>query len=276
MYTASALSSRVDEIVSSATTLNSAGASYFDSLKLEVKDQIDRLKTKERRIFKTLHVDDNDIEELNERIVSYKNAVFRLTGQSLDQSIISVLKDENEKINQLMERAINEIIGERIKPEEYLFADGSKNLEKFKERYIQELNDLFGQNRFSSKKGITMDGIFYAGLTKEQQKAWKSIIAKRIGLESGYSEKDLYSKLEINEQLSGNIDNIQFNWFDTISVTPGSPLTPTEAEKIPKEKIASAFPGKTSLLNRKYRIAAFRSTIAEGAPWSRPRQPAKR
>ena len=91
VYNVDNYQTRVSDIAQGINELKSGN--FYSEAAHQIERQIEILKTKERRIFKTLHV--ADINELNDRLEKYKRAVINLSGPGLYQSFVGVLKEKN-------------------------------------------------------------------------------------------------------------------------------------------------------------------------------------
>ena len=222
VYTVEEYEARVQNIGSSIATLS--GGRFFFEAKNRVQRQIEQLKTKEQEIFKLLKV--NNLEQLNERLEQYKNAVLNLSGADLNSSFLAALRWKSEKEFRAFEEAVQSVINEEIldgKPIVEWGVETARN--KVLEAISQGWEGVKGV-RFSSSSGMTKTTFNPAVFTKEQTERWKKLLATRY--------KENSKAHEYNILVLGSDTSIR-NEFTWLGITEN--LTQTEAKLLSMEEV---------------------------------------
>ena len=134
--------------------------------KEQVKAQIATLRQKEKQIFDLLNV--KSIEELNQRVLEYKNTVINFSGAGLQEEFIGILQAENSEEYNDFQQAIREVLGDRFFDQE-----GSQILiEEARKKAMAILNEGFSRERFTSHQGFSGGKIQTGKFTQWHKKRW--------------------------------------------------------------------------------------------------------
>lgn len=224
VYNVDNYQTRVSDIAQGINELKSGN--FYSEAAHQIERQIEILKTKERRIFKTLHV--ADINELNDRLEKYKRAVINLSGPGLYQSFVGVLKEKNAAEFEAFNNAVDAIITENILNNETIIDIGVENAAN---KVLEALNKGVGKNvHFHSHRGMTSTTFFPSSFTTEQKKEWKAKMKKK---EPPFNHPLAEKWVEIsNIEANKNSINYEFTWFDVTEQ-----LTQTEAQSLDRNEV---------------------------------------
>lgn len=224
VYNVDNYQTRVSDIAQGISELKSGN--FYSEAAHQIKRQIEILKTKEKRIFKTLHV--ADINELNDRLEKYKRAVINLSGPGLYQSFVGVLKEKNAAEFEAFNNAVDAIITENILNNEPIIDIGVENAAN---KVLEVLNKGVGKKvHFHSHRGMTSKTFFPSSFTAEQKKEWKTKIKKK---EPPFNHPLAEKWIEIsNIETNKNSINYEFTWFDATEQ-----LTQSEAKSLDENEV---------------------------------------
>lgn len=217
VYTAQGLADRAAELYSEARSL-SVGLD-FSYAEMQMEQDIERLKALEAKILEPFP-NINSIDELNEHLQKeFYPAVINLSGPALQNYVIQVLKEEQDKKYMEYVEKVDALIRRDVlgKNPDLNSADANE----FVNAVLQYLNfDAGPGRRFSSTRGI--DGIAkqvaFGSLTQEQRKRWIEIL-----------DREFIGDTTIEQQETDNSTSLVFNWKE---ITKN--YTPTEAAKHPE------------------------------------------
>ncbi len=222
VYTVEEYENRVQDIGNSIASL--ANGSFFFEAKNRVEEQIKQLKIKEAEIFKLLKV--KDLEELNQRLEQYRNAVLNLSGADLNNSFLAALRWKSEKEFRAFEEAVQSVINEEILEGKPIVDWGIKKAREEVLKTISEGWEGVKGVRFSSPSGMTKTTFNPAAFTREQTERWKKLLATRYKENSKAHEYNI-----IVSSTNTSIKN-EFTW---LGITES--LTQTEAKLLSIEEV---------------------------------------
>lgn len=222
VYTVEEYENRVQNIGDSIITLKNG--QFFFEAKKRLENQIKTLKRKEEQIFKLLKV--KNLEELNQRLEQYRNAVLNLSGADLNNSFLAVLRWKSEKEFRAFEEAVQSVINEEILEGKPIVDWGIQTAQKKVLETISQGWEGVKGVRFSSTSGMTKTTFNPAAFTREQTERWKKLLATR------YKENSKAHEYNITiTSTSASIKN-EFTW---LGITEN--LTQTEAKLLSMEEI---------------------------------------
>ena len=219
---------RVQDI--SAETAMAISGDIKTQGKMRIQAQIDILRQKERQIFDLLKV--KSVEELNQRILEYKNTVINFSGAGLYEEFIGILQAENAEEYDDFQKAVQEILGQ-----EYFNQEGNQIVvQEAGKKALTVLNEGLSRSKYTSQKGYSGGKIQISRFTQWQKKRWKELFATRF-YESHPKAKAYVDKHMKNFSPNVNSSNTEDAYgFSINSVltwkTGTQGLKPSEAKKI--------------------------------------------
>lgn len=226
VYNVDNYQTRVSDIAQGINELKNG--KFYSEAANQINRQIDILRTKEKRIFETLHV--ADINELNNRLEKYKRAVINLSGPGLYQSFVGILKEKNTAEFNAFNDAVSAIITENILNNEAIIDIGVKNAS---DKVLEILNKGAGKNvHFHSRRGMTSTTFYPSSFTTEQKNEWKARMSKNPP-EPPFDHPLARKWAEISDiKTNKNSINYEFTWFDATEQ-----LTQTEAQSLDRNEV---------------------------------------
>ena len=198
--------------------------------KEQIKAQIATLRQKEKQIFDLLNV--KSIEELNQRILEYKNTVINFSGAGLQEEFIGILQAENSEEYNDFQQAIREVLGDRFFDQE-----GSQILiEEAQKKAMAILNEGFSRERFTSHQGFSGGKIQTGKFTQWQKKRWKELFANKFYY--SHPKAKLYVEKHLKNTIpdvfsSASENNADFTISSVVTWKTGTEgLKPSEAKKL--------------------------------------------
>lgn len=215
VYNVDSYEQRVSNVSQSIASLSSSDF-YFDA-RNQLIAQIDILKAKEQKLFNLLGV--SSIEELNEALQEYREAVLNLSGAQLNEYFVGVLRAENQKEFESFSKAVEDIVREDLFNNEPLEKLGRDTIHK---AIMALLNADKTGTPFSSSAGIKDGAIFPSSFTEEQKKRWKQLLRQKK-----YShKKSVKDYISITANTTKGGMEASFTWHDFTEK-----MTPTEAKE---------------------------------------------
>lgn len=251
IYTLAQYKNRVTLI--STELASSYGYHFLAEGRQELLKQIQILEAKEKRIFDLIGV--KDLQDLNQRMKEYEEAVTNFSGVNLNEEIIAILTTENQEEYEAFEQAFFDFFNRVVlksKPLQSFTSEAVQNLA------LNELNkQLKGKKgfKFSSTRGYNNNKIQVSSFTQEQKEAWRKAMENEFAQNGNktspavayYIQNFKSTGAKSKEKVEVKQDNNGFQIQHTLTWSEITErLTPTEAEKLKQSN-----PKKFNLINTK-------------------------